>query len=468
MSISNKVQLITYADSLGKNLQDLEFVLDNYLKNIVGGVHILPFYPSSVDRGFGPLTHLEVDPKFGSWSDIRKIASKFDLTADLVVNHISDKSIYFQDFLDHGRQSKYADMFLTMDKFFPDGVVDQELMSQVYVRKPVLPIEQVQLKSGEVVGLWNTFFREQIDLDIYSQVTRDLFSEFINNLAKNGVKMLRLDAIGYVTKKLGTKCFFEEPEIYEVLDWVYSLCTKNEIEILPELHLDYQTAQKLTDRGYFSYDFALPVLVLHALFTKDTQYLKHWLKIRSPYQITVLDTHDGIGMIDVKGLLPEEEVLKTKTWINQNGGNDNLFSSASKIQNLDIYQVNCTFYSALDGDDKKYLAARAIQLFTPGIPQVYYVGLLAGKNDFELLQKTNQGRDINRHYYTLDEIKQNLDRPVVQKLFQLLEFRNANPAFDGEFELVETPSDMLEMVWKNGTDTARLRLNLQNYDLVID
>ena len=135
MGIQNKINLITYPDSLGNNLLELHYVLRRYLSNAVGGVHLLPFYPSSADRGFSPLTYNEVDPAFGTWEDIEIIGRDFDLTYDFMVNHISRQSAYFQDFLKKGRASEYADMFIPIDKLWPDGDPPQEEIDTIFLRR---------------------------------------------------------------------------------------------------------------------------------------------------------------------------------------------------------------------------------------------------------------------------------------------------------------------------------------------
>ena len=163
----------------------------------------------------------------------------------------------------------------------------------------------------------------------------------------------------------------------------------------------------------------------------------------------MLDTHDGIGVIDVgadssdpfssPGIIAPEEVdtLVEKIHINSNG--QSRMATGAAASNLDIYQVNCTFYDAVGRNDHDYLLARAIQFFAPGIPQVYYVGLLVGENDMNLLAQSGVGRDINRHYYSLEEIDLAIKRPVVQSLFALIRFRNQHPAFNGMFSMPEAP-----------------------------
>lgn len=156
------------------------------------------------------------------------------------------------------------------------------------------------------------------------------------------------------------------------------------------------------------------MLVLHALYSGKAEKLLHWLEICPRNQFTTLDTHDGIGVVDVKDLLTQEEVDFAVEALYEKGANLKRIYSSEAYNNLDIYQINCTYYSALGNNDAAYLLARAIQCFTPGIPQIYYVGLLAGENDLELLENSKEGRNINRHYYSLDEINQEIERPVVK------------------------------------------------------
>jgi sucrose phosphorylase len=171
MGIENKINLITYPDSLGKNLVELHYVLRRYLMDVVGGVHLLPFYPSSADRGFSPLTYDEVDPAFGTWDDVDIIGRDFDLTYDFMVNHISRQSVYFKDYIEKGANSEYADMFLTFNKLSPTGEIDDETLSKVYTRKPRPPYTMIQRADGSREKIWCTFDYEQIDYDLRSPKT---------------------------------------------------------------------------------------------------------------------------------------------------------------------------------------------------------------------------------------------------------------------------------------------------------
>lgn len=464
MTLKNQVQLITYPDSLGKNLVELHFVLRKYLRNRIGGLHLLPFYPSSADRGFAPLTYDDVDPGFGTWRDVEEIAHDFDLMIDFMVNHISRQSLFFQDYVVKGASSEFADMFLSFNKLSPDGEIPEEEMAKVYTRKPRPPYTVIQRADGSNEKIWGTFDFEQIDLDWKSPKTLEVMSNYLIRLARLDIRMLRLDAIGYAPHRIGTNCFFLEPEIWELLEWIKNYTDPFDTEVVPEVHESHDYQLRMAEKGYWVYDFALPMLVLHTLYRHTNRRLIEWLKICPHKQFTTLDTHDGIGVVDVAKLMSEEEIEATIEGLYEKGSNVKRLHANPEYQNLDIYQVNCTYYSALGADDDAYIASRAIQFFTPGIPQVYYVGLLAGENDIELLEKTKNGRDINRHNYSLNEIAQEMEKPVVQRLLRLMEFRNGYQAFNGSFHIQDTDEDRLSLAWVLPPYQAHLDLDLKTFD----
>lgn len=470
MTVQNKVQLITYPDSLGGNLKSLRQVLLEYLPDVFkGGVHILPPFPSSGDRGFAPLTYLEIEPEFGTWEDIRAIGEDFDVLLDLMVNHISRQSVYFKDFLKHGRKSQYADMFITVDKLWADGIPVQQDINLMFLRRlvpySVFAIEE----TGEEETVWSTFGKtdpsEQIDLDVYSETTRRILTEFFRNFSKNNVKIVRLDAVGYVIKKLGTSCFFVEPEIYRFLDWLKGMADSFGIELLPEIHSDHVIQFELAKKGFWIYDFVLPYTILDALVNKDSTKLCEYLKIRPEKQFTMLDCHDGIPVKpDLDGLIDNDSTRKLIDLCLDRGSNlSRIVSDMYKSEDgFDVHQIRGTYYSVLNCDDDAYIAARAIQFFTPGIPQVYYTGLLAGENDFEAVNRTGEGRDINRHNYSLDEIKKSIDREVVQRLLELIRFRNDYPAFDGEFKIMDSAKSEIRMSWSKNEKFCNLFVDLNS------
>lgn len=468
MKFQNKTMLITYADSLGNSLSDLNAVLTKHLDGVVEGVHILPFYPSSADRGFAPLTYKQVDPAFGNWDDVSKISQDNYLMYDFMMNHISRSSEYFQDYLKHKDSSAYKDYFIKYSEFWPGGEPTQDQVDMIYKRKPRAPYILAEFEDGSTEKIWCTFDEEQIDLDIRKEDTLKFVKDMLVHLCENGASIIRIDAFAYVTKKVDTTCFFVEPDTWDILSYAKDIAAEYEVEILPEIHEHYTIQLKLAEKGYWIYDFALPMLVLHSLYSGQKERLINWLKLAPKKQFTTLDTHDGIGVVDVKDLMTDEEIEFTKESLYSKGANVKKIYNTTKYNNLDIYQINCTYYSALGDRDDAYLLARAIQFFSPGIPQVYYVGLLAGKNDIELLEKTKVGRNINRHYYSMDEIEEEVKRPVVQKLFDLMRFRNECNAFDGDMTIEETDThDHLIIRWDHGSIFAKLDANLKSMEFEI-
>ncbi|WCJ52368.1 sucrose phosphorylase [Lentilactobacillus buchneri] len=471
MKLNNQAMLITYPDSLGNNIKDLQKVLSTYLDGVVGGVHLLPFFPSSGDRGFAPMDYTKVDEKFGNWDDVKKLSESYYLMFDFMVNHISKQSKYFKDFQANHNQSAYRDLFIHWNEFWPKGRPTQEDVDLIYKRKPKAPVQTVKFADGQTEDVWNTFGEDQIDLNVTSKVTKQFIKDTLNFLMDHGASIIRLDAFAYAIKKLGTNDFFVEPEIWDLLKEISDITSPRETTLLPEIHENYHIVRKITDHDYFSYDFALPIVTLYSLYSGKASRLAGWLKNSPMKQFTTLDTHDGIGVVDAKDILSDEELDYTKAEMYKVGANVKKVYSSTAYHNLDVYQINTTYYSALGDNDHAYLLARAIQVFAPGIPQVYYVGLLAGKNDLGLLEKTKEGRNINRHYYSLDEVAEKTKRPVVKALFDLLRFRNQSSAFDleggidvqqnGDNEIVVTRRS------EDGQTSATLSANLQTQAFTI-
>ncbi|HCM22839.1 MAG TPA: sucrose phosphorylase [Ruminococcaceae bacterium] len=456
--MKNKIMLITYADSMGKNLSALHRILNRYFQEAVGGVHVLPFFPSSADRGFAPMRYDIVDPKFGTFADIMSLGKDYYLMFDFMVNHISRSSQYFQDFLRQKDASPYKDYFIRYKDFWPNGEPTQEQVDAIYKRKPRAPYLDAQFADGTKEKVWCTFGDEQIDLDVTKPATMEFIQKTLVDMCQHGASLIRLDAFAYAVKKPGGSCFFEEPEIWDLLHKIQNIVHPYGVDILPEIHEHYTIQMKIARQGFWIYDFALPVLLLYAIYTHEVKYLKNWLEMSPKKQFTTLDTHDGIGIVDVRDLLPDDQIALTKEMMFTKGANVKKIYNTAAYNNLDIYQVNTTYYSALGNQDDAYLLARAVQFFAPGIPQVYYVGLLAGKNDIALMEQTKNGRDINRHSYTEEEIDREVQRPVVQRLLELMKFRNTHPAFAVEGDLhVEMPkSDVLVLRRTAGADWAEL------------
>lgn len=464
-NVKNKIMLITYADSLGDNLKDLDNVLKKYLDGAVYGLHILPFFPSSADRGFAPITYKEVDPAFGKWDDMLALSEKYYLMYDYMINHISAQSDIYRDFLEKKDDSKYKDFFIRYKDFWKNGEPSQEQIAQIYLRKDV-PYIEAEFADGTKEKLWCTFSTEQIDINcLNSETAKEYLNESLKFLSAHGAALIRLDAMAYASKREDTNCFFVEPEIWKILRDCEEALEGTGSEVLPEIHENYFIQKKLEEKNTWTYDFQLPMLILNAVYFGRTLYLKDWLKLCPRKQFTTLDTHDGIGVVDVRYLMPDEEVLATKKKVfDQNPEINRLYANGKMKVNFskfDTYQICCSYYDALGSEDERYLLARAVQFFTPGIPQVYYVGLFAGQNDWEFYEKSKQSRDINRHYYSLEEIEEEFKRPVVQKMNRLMKLRNSHPAFDGEFRLLDTDEHTLGIRWEKDGEFAQLEVDFE-------
>ena len=468
--MADRPQLITYPDRLAGDLAGLRRLLDGRLSGAFDGVHVLPFFEhiDGADAGFDPTDHTRVDPRVGGWDDVRHLAERYSVCADLIVNHAAMRSPQFLDWQLRGDASRYASMFLTPDRVFGGPPTDAQ-RAAIYRPRPTPPFTEVTFADGTVRSVWTTFTAQQADLDVESTTGWAYLIEILDRFAGAGIEMVRLDAVGYAIKRAGTSCFML-PETFEFIDRLVESCHRRGMRVLVEVHGHHLVQLRLAERVDLVYDFALPPLVLDALTTGDAGPLEHWVRIRPDNSVNVLDTHDGIGVIDVGGraddpglppLLAANRIHDLVEGIHERTGGSSRLATGAAASNLDLYQVNTTYFDALGRDEDRYLAARTIQLLLPGIPQVYYVGLLAGANDMALLDETGQGREINRHRYSDREIDEALARPVVRSLLELLRWRMTEPAFEGTFELIDSPPHQLAVRWSSPTSTIERTIDLR-------
>lgn len=454
-------QLIAYADRLGGSVEALADLLRGPFAGAFDGVHVLPFFTpyDGADAGFDPVDHATVDPRLGTWDDVAALARDHVVMADLIVNHVSSESEAFADVVRQGRASRWAEMFLTYGSVFPDGATEAELAA-IYRPRPGLPFTAMTL-GDERRLVWTTFTPQQVDLDIRSPLAWEYLTRVLDAQTSAGVRMVRLDAVGYVAKVRGTSCFMI-PEAADAVARVRELAHERGAQVLLEIHGYYRQQVEIARTVDRVYDFALPPLLLHAFAAADLAPLAQWLTVRPTNAVTVLDTHDGIGIVDAgrgpsgePGLLDDAEIDHLVEWIHEQSRGESRRATGGAASNLDLYQVNCTFYDALGARDDRYLLARLIQLFVPGIPQVYYVGLLAERNDMVLLERTGVGRDINRHHFGAGEVAEALERDVVRRQLAALRLRAAHPAFAGSATwTVDGP--VLHVVWSHGEHRAEL------------
>ena len=455
--MKNRVQLIAYVDRFGNgDLRSFDELLTGALEGLFGCVHMLPFYYpiDGADTGFDPIDHAAVDGRLGDWEDVRAISQHTDVMADLIVNHISTDSREFKDYLAKGDKSEFAELFVSYDNVFPDGATAAEILD-IYRAGPLLPFSPKTMLDNSKRLLWTTFTPEQVDINVRCEAGRHYMSNIMETFSSNGIRALRLDAVGYTIKRRGTSCFML-PETVDLIGVLAEKAKSYGMEVLVEVHSHYSTQVELARNVDWVYDFALPPLILHTLSSGSTRAIKKWYSVCPRNCISVLDTHDGIGVIDVAagpveseqaGLLSNRELAELVETIHRNSGGVSREATGAGKSNLDIYQINCTYYEALAKNDGDYLLARLIQFLGPGIPQIYYVGLMAGENDSLAFRHTGSGREVNRGRYKLDDIRQQMEKPVVNALFGMIRFRNSHPAFGGDFR-VEDSSDWELVVWR--------------------
>lgn len=318
-------------------------------------------------------------------------------------------------------------------------------------------------------------FLGQMDINAESEKVWEFYSQAFEKLHDYGAKIVRLDAFAYLHKQVGLSNFFNEPGTWSYLEKIKKIADTYNITLLPEIHSKYQDNlhQKIADKGYPVYDFFFPGLLLNAIETSNGTILKAWINELLDKKITtinMLGSHDGIPVLDVKGMLSDFDIETLITTIQNRGGRvKDLYDSNGK--KISYYQVNSTFFSALDENCKKFLLARVIQLFMPGIPQVWYLDLFAGTNDYQAADKMGH-KEINRTNLSLKTIDKQLQKEVVKKQIKLISFRNNHPIFCNEanIDLVKSNSDEIRIEWKIPGSSVLLKSNLKNYSfqIVID
>lgn len=481
------VMLNAYPDSVGGRLSGLATLLEREeLKDAFTSLYILPsLYHSDLDRGFCVVDY-DLNEELASRDSLDRLkALGIDLKLDFVLNHASVMSPQFQDLLAKGGQSEYLDFFIDWNKFWEGcgemsegGYIqpDPRYIESMFFRKPGLPILMVRFPDGREVPYWNTFYQKvweedgqrkylgQMDLNIRSPKVWDFYDQTLAKLASYGARIIRLDAFAYAPKAPGKKNFMNEPETWEVLDRVRRLADKYGLRLLPEIHASYGEGvyRQIAGKGYATYDFFLPGLIIDAMEHQTGEYLARWareLVEGGMTTVNMLGCHDGIPMLDLKGLLSNERIQ---------GLIDALVSRGGYVKNLHgaknmYYQVNATYYSALGEDDRKMLLARALQLFMPGKPQVWYLDLFAGRNDYAAMERAGADghKEINRTNLSAAEIQERLRLPVVRDQLTLLRMRNTHRAFSPDAAVsAQAEGSRLTLRWETETESALLAADL--------
>lgn len=453
--------LITYADMIRPNgpkkgatsihhnspLRHLHKFLSERLTDRISTVHLLPFFPSSSDDGFSVIDYKIMDSEMGRWEDLMQMSEDFRIMGDLVMNHVSQHSQWFQGYLS-GNQ-RYREYFLAMDP-------NTDLCSVVRPRSHPL-LTPFNTSEGES-WIWTTFSEDQVDVNYANP---EVLFEYIDTLLfylSKGVTMVRMDAVAFIWKEPGTSCL-HHPKTHEIVKLIRTLTDAvapgttliTETNVPHEENISYFGDG---DEAHMVYQFSLAPLLLHALRTGSSRILHGWLKGVSnlPDHALVLNftaSHDGIGVRPVEGLVPEEEVNQLIADVEQLGGF--LSSKRNSDGSLSPYELNITYFDSLgvigetEDDDgssglqtvqiARFLGSQAMVLSLRGVPALYFQSLIAGKNDLEGVKQTGRYRSINRKRWTPEELEETLSHPdragsrVFDALSHLLEVRRQIPEF---------------------------------------
>lgn len=329
----------------------------------------------------------------------------------------------------------------------------------------------------------NRKYLGQMDLNAQSEEVWKFYDETLKKLHDHGGRMIRLDAFAYLHKQPGMVNFFNKPGTWEYLERLKRIAEKYNLILLPEIHSEfgYGLHEEVAQKGFPVYDFFLPGLVIDALDRGTNAPLLRWIGEileKGIKTVNMLGCHDGIPVLDLRGtdivgfskpgLLTDEQIdAVIDNILNRGGRVKNLYGPDGK--KISYYQVNATYFSALGEDEQKLLLARAIQMFTPGIPQVWYLDLFAGKNDYAAADRGGTGghKEINRTTLSMRDVEEGLKRPVVQRQLEIIRLRNTSPAFDGQLQISNTPEHLLQLRWRNGECTATLEADLRSHRFTI-
>ncbi|WP_100641527.1 sugar phosphorylase [Alteromonas facilis] len=437
------VMMITYGDSIieedHKPLDTLNKFLKTYCVNTINKVHILPFYPYSSDDGFSVIDYSTVNQSLGDWSDINTLAEDYGLMFDLVINHCSARSIWFENFV-RGEGPGH-------DFFFTAGLEDD--LSQV-VRPRTSPLLRETETPDGISHVWCTFSHDQVDFDFRNPKVLLTFVRIIRDYLTQGATLFRLDAVAFLWKVIGSSCI-NLPQTHEVIRLLRTLIENVAPDAIIITETNIPNRENLTyfgnaNEAHAIYNFSLPPLLVNTLVTGDCRYLKGWLMTMPPAQngttyFNFIASHDGIGLRPAEGLLTDMEIASLVQTMQNFGGR--VSWRTSDLGQQKPYEINITLFDALQGTIKgpdryqidRFICAHAIMLGLEGIPGIYVHSLLATSNDYEKVENTGQNRSINRRRWQFNELKALLDDPMTQhhkvltRLSQLIRIRKAQPAF---------------------------------------
>jgi sucrose phosphorylase len=437
------VAMITYADTVRNNtlppLQVLHAFLDEFCKDIVSMVHILPFFPFSSDDGFAVIDYLAVNERHGNWDDIGEIAKSYHLMSDLVINHCSIQNQWYKNFINNQDPGK---------EYFFTASPNDDLSEVVRPRTNSL-LKKVKTKDG-VKHVWCTFSYDQVDLNFSNPQVLQEFVKIIRFYLDHGVRVFRFDAVAFLWKIVGTSCLNLD-QTHEIVRLLRTLIEHIRPDAIIITETNIPNRENLSyfgnaNEAHCVYNFSLPPLLLNTLLTGDCHYLKQWMMSMPPAQhgtayFNFIASHDGIGLRPVEGIMSDDEIAVIIKAVENFGGQISWRTGADGEKHP--YELNIALFDALQGtiegkDDRgedRFICAHAIMLALEGIPAFYIHSLLATGNDYKRLESTKRVRTINRHRWHLDDVKNVLSDTstqharVYKRLKNLIEIRREQPAF---------------------------------------
>ncbi len=466
--------LIAYGDSIrpesGAPMSALSRFCQERLKDAIRTVHLLPFFPYSSDDGFSVIDYRKVNPEVGTWNHVRSIGSHFRLMFDLVLNHCSRHSAWFRDFM--AGVAPYRDYFVTADP--------EEDLSDVTRPRPWPLLHEVKTTEG-LRHVWTTFSDDQIDLNFANP---DVLIEFIDILlfyVAHGAHIIRLDAIAYLWKQVGTPCVHLEQthEVVRLMRDVLELVAPRAI-LLTETNVPHDQNISYfgnSDEAHMVYNFSLPPLLMHALQTGNGRYLNAWASRLDPPAegctfLNFTASHDGVGVRPLEGILPETELEAMVQRVKDRGGRVNMRTHPDGSQSA--YELNITYYDALaTGDDAldvdRFCCSQAVAMMLQGMPALYIHSLLGTRNDQEGVARLGHNRAINRHQWDEKELVALLEDPqsthakILSRLCGMLSLRKSLPAFhpDGPQQVIGL-ADEVFAVCRTSPDGAQVIYGLAN------
>lgn len=435
--------IITYGDSIRQageaTLQTLRRFLHGYCGEVVNSVHILPFFPYSSDDGFAVINFVTVNESLGDWGDIEAIAGEYRLMADLVINHCSSRSQWFENF----KQGKSPG-----EDYFYSVAAESDL------RNVVRPRTSPLLRATETVDgtrhVWCTFSHDQVDLNFHNPRVLEEFVGIIRYYLDHGIRIFRLDAVAFLWKKPGTSCLNLE-ETHEVIRLLRTLIEQSQPDAVIITETNIPNRENLTyfgnaNEAHCIYNFSLPPLLVNTLITGNCTYLKQWMMSMPPAQngtayFNFIASHDGIGLRPVEGLLSDDETDDLINTMVNFGGRVSWRATEGGRQKA--YEINITLFDALQGTIQgpdrwgleRFICAHAVMLGLEGIPAFYIHSLIATGNDYHRVEHTGNNRAINRHQWDYQELsrllgdKSSQHHQVLVRLKELIEIRKQQPAF---------------------------------------